>query len=303
MRTKTALLAIIFAFVFTGANATGIVGSRQEQGQAQGQGQVQLQDQTQIQGQSQRAVGIGVGVGIGIGQGGAGGAGGAGGVGIGGEANAVNAGNIQTSNNKVDQTISNEVINPRQLPGMPMPGQTLFPSFYDDPEKMPDWRVSPASELIEELSGKADLVDIIRLSSSSVKIGDALLRETVGEPKSVQFLGAASTDLRLMGSVSGYSENDKLTTSNCLASAVLYAAKKGATHFVLVKDGFRRAGTFYGWHIGLGGGASGLAGDAGASAGGGAVSIGPGVTSAESVRVDRPFVTIKCYYQPGSAPK
>jgi hypothetical protein len=178
-----------------------------------------------------------------------------------------------------------------------------MPSFYDDPEKLPDWRVSPVAGLIAELGNQVDLQDLVRLSNSKVKIGDSLLRETTIEPKAVQFVSMASTDYRLMGNVTGYSESDSIDSHNCLASAVIYAAKRGATHFIVVKEGFRRAGTFYGWHIGLGGGASGLAGDAGSAAGGGAVSIGPGVTSAESVRVDRPFVTIKCYYKPGAAPK
>lgn len=274
MRMKTAALALALIFIFTTAGLAQINynSPNQAQGQAQGQlqGQAQLQAQVQAQGQV---------------------------------ANAINAGNNQTSVNLVEQTIGMEVTNPRQLPIGPGTGQPLFPTFYDDPREMADWRVSPASELIAELGGDVDLVDIIRLSNGSVKIGDALLRETMIEPKRVTFTGMANTTMRLMGSVSGYSENDKLTTANCLASAVLYAAKKGATHFILVKDGYRRAGTFFGWHIGLGGGASGIMNDAGGTATGGAASIGPGVTSAESSRADRPFVTIKCYYIPTAAPK
>lgn len=274
MRMKTAALALALIFIFTTAGLAQINYNSPNQAQGQAQGQLQGQAQLQAQGQAQGQV-----------------------------ANAINAGNNQTSVNLVEQTIGMEVTNPRQLPIGPGTGQPLFPTFYDDPREMADWRVSPASELIAELGGDVDLVDIIRLSNGSVKIGDALLRETMIEPKRVTFTGMANTSMRLMGSVSGYSENDKLTTANCLASAVLYAAKKGATHFILVKDGYRRAGTFFGWHIGLGGGASGIMNDAGGTATGGAASIGPGVTSAESSRADRPFVTIKCYYIPTAAPK
>jgi hypothetical protein len=289
MRTKTASLAIAIAIIFaifTSVDAAGIVGQQQGQGQLQGQDQVQVQGQAQgqLQGQSQKAIGVGIGIG---GKGGDGGS-------------AHNLGNNQTSTNKVDQTITTEteVNNPRHLPGIPLPGIPLMPSFYDDPDKLPDWRVSPVAGLIADIGGRVELQDLVRLSSSRVKIGDSLLRETVGEPKSVQFLAIADTSFQLMGNVTGYSESDKIDSHNCFASAVVYAARKGATHFILVKEGFRRAGTFYGWHIGLGGGVAGIAGDAGSSAGGGSASIGPGVTSAESSRVDRPFVTIKCYYKP-----
>lgn len=182
----------------------------------------------------------------------------------------------------------------RDLPfPAPLP-EPVQPTFYADPRDEEDFRVIKLADLLPELAGGIEYEEAKRLMHLKAKVADSLLRSRFQQTNWIRF-EAPPAGARFLGFCPVYSTSNDITTANLVGAAGVFAMDHGATHAVLVKEGYRRAGTFDGWHIGLGGSAMGIGGDAGASAFGGSASIGPGYTSAESVRVDRPYAVFKLY--------
>jgi hypothetical protein len=215
----------------------------------------------------------------------------------GGAGGAGGAGGSATVGVDVDVNQNTEYEDRRELPSpAPLPG-VVQPSFAQDPRDDTDFRVFSVREVLADLPGPIEYEELKRLSNTSAKVADSLLRSRYKQTKAIIF-DAPPAGARFLGWAPVYSENNKITSFNLLGNAGMFACEHGATHAVLVKEGYRRAGTFTGWHIGLGTSAMGISGDAGSSAFGGGASIGPGYTSAESVRVDRPFAVFKLYLFP-----
>ncbi len=188
---------------------------------------------------------------------------------------------------KVDYREKRELPNPAPLPSV------VQPTFSDDPTDDSDFRVFSVAEIIRELPQTMEYEECKRLASGNAKVADSLLRSRFKKTNFVKF-SEPPAGARLLGWAPVYTDSNQVTSMNLVGSAGVFACENGATHAVLVKEGYRRAGTFEGWHIGLGGAAMGL-NDNSSSGFGGSASIGPGYTSAESVRVDRPFAVFKLY--------